>query len=98
DVLVVVESRAPLTRTLYRRWDEHPLAWEGRPVEPHFVHLRGPGERATGLWAEAAVDGVILFERGSETSARLAQVRRDSVAGRLVRRVVHGQPYWAEVA
>jgi hypothetical protein len=62
------------------------------------VHLRGAEERTTGLWAEAAIDGIVLFERGTQVSARLAQARRDIVAGRLVRRVVHGQPYWAEVA
>jgi predicted nucleotidyltransferase len=98
DVLVVVEAGAPITRELYRRWDATPLEWDGRPVEPHFVHLRGAEERTTGLWAEAAIDGIVLFERGTQVSARLAQARRDIVAGRLVRRVVHGQPYWAEVA
>jgi predicted nucleotidyltransferase len=98
DVLVVVEASAPITRELYRKWDATPLAWDGRPVEPHFVHLRGGEERTSGLWAEAAIDGIVLFERGTQVSARLAQARRDIVAGRLVRRVVHGQPYWAEVA
>ena len=98
DVLVVVEPSAPLTRELYRRWDATPLTWDGRPVEPHFVHLRGAGEPTTGVWAEAAVDGIVLLERGTGVSARLAQARRDIVAGRLVRRIVHGQPYWAEVA
>jgi hypothetical protein len=52
----------------------------------------------TGLWAEAALDGVVLFERGLVVSKRLAAVRRDIVAGRLVRRLAHGQPYWAAVA
>jgi len=98
DVLVVVEARAPLTRALYRRWDERPLAWEGRPVEPHFVHLREVGASAGGLWAEAAIDGIVLFERGTRVSERLVAVRRDIVAGRLVRRTAHGQPYWSEVA
>jgi len=98
DILIVVEAAAPLTRALYRRWDEQPLVWEERRVEPHFVHLRGIDERATGLWAEAAIDGIMLYERGTETSMRLAQVRRDVMAGRLVRRVAHGQPYWSEVA
>jgi hypothetical protein len=97
-VLVVVDAAAPITRSLYRRGDERPLAWDGRPVEPHFVHLRAAGAHATGLWAEAAIDGIVLFERGSATSARLAQMRRAIVDGRLVRRVVHGQPYWSEVA
>jgi hypothetical protein len=98
DVLVVLEATAPITRTLYRQWDTRPLAWEGHPVEPHFVHLRADAERATGLWAEAAIDGLMLFERGTRVSARLAELRRDVLAGRLVRRTAHGQPYWSEVA
>jgi len=98
DALVVVDRRVPLTRELYRTWDEGPITWGGRPVEPHFVHLPEPEETASGLWAEVALDGVVLFERGLRLSTRLARVRRDIAAGRLVRRVVHGQPYWTEVA
>ena len=98
DVLVIAEETAPITRTLYRRWDTRPLVWDGRSVEPHFVHLPATEERPTGLWAEAAIDGIVLFERGMRVSQRLAAVRRAVVAGRLVRRMVHGQPYWAEVA
>lgn len=93
DVLVVLDATRPLTRDLYSAWDAEPLSWQGRPVDPHFVHLPGGGQ-ASGVWAEAAVDGVILFEAGLRLSSVLAQVRRDIVAGRLVRRVVHGQPYW----
>jgi hypothetical protein len=98
DVLVVVDAGAPLTRALYRRWDAAPLTWDGRPVEPHFVHLPEAGERPTGLWAEAAIDGLVIFERGTRVSGRLAELRRAVLAGRLVRRIVHGQPYWSEVA
>jgi hypothetical protein len=98
DILVVVDAGAPITRALYRRWDARPLAWDGRPVEPHFVRLRGRDEGASGLWAEAAIDGIVLFERGLDVSRRLAELRRDVLAGRLVRRMAHGQPYWSEVA
>lgn len=98
DVLVVVEPSAPITRELYRRWDADPLTLDGRPVEPHFVHLPSPDDPPTGLWAEAAIDGIVLFERGMRVSARLAQTRRDIAAGRLVRRIVHGQPYWSVAA
>lgn len=98
DVLIVLHADAPLTRALYRRWDAEPVTWDRRPVEPHFVRLRRGSAPATGLWAEAALDGVVLFERGFAVSKRLAAVRRDIVAGRLVRRLAHGQPYWAEVA
>ena len=98
DVLIIIDERAPIRRELYRRWDEQTVRWDGRPVEPHFVRLSSSGTPATGLWAEAAIDGLILFERGAKLSMRLAEVRRAIVAGRLVRRLAHGQPYWTEVA
>ncbi len=98
DLLVVLEERVSLTRDLYRRWDEAPITWAGRPVEPHFVHLPDPRTVTGGVWAEAAIEGVVLFERRLAISRRLAAVRRQILSGRLVRRLVHGQPYWAEVA
>jgi hypothetical protein len=98
DLLVVVEDDVRLTRSLYRCWDREPVRWEGRPVEPHFVHLQGPQHELIGTWAEVAVDGLVLFERGLEISARLRSIRREIAEGRLIRKTVHGQPYWAEVA
>jgi len=94
DVLVVVDRAFELTRALYRRWDVgDPPRWQDRIVDPHFVHLPEEG-RATGVWGEAAVDGVMLFEADMRVSAALADVRLQIVEGRLVRRVLHGQPYW----
>lgn len=98
DLLVVLAGGTPLTRDLYRRWDEEPLRWNGRPVEPHFVRLPPAERRATGVWAEAAVDGIVLFERSLRVSRRLAAIRAEIAAGRLQRREVHGQPYWVEAA
>ncbi len=98
DILVVLSGDIPLTRALYRCWDEAPIAWCGHRVEPHFVHLPDAGEVRGGLWAEVAIDGVVLFERSLRLSTGLARVRHDIAAGRLRRRVVHGQGYWAEVA
>lgn len=98
DVLVVVEAGAPITRALYRHWDTRPLTWDAHTVEPHFVHLRSADQGTTGLWAEVAIDGIVLFERGIAVSRRLAEIRRDVLAGRLVRRTAHGQPYWSQVA
>lgn len=98
DLLVVVEDDVRLTRSLYRRWDREPVLWEGRPVEPHFVHLPGPEHELIGTWAEVAVDGLVLFERGLEISARLRSIRKKIADGKLVRKTIHGQPYWAEVA
>ena len=96
DALLVVEPRTALRRALYRAWDEHPVRWRGRRVDPHFVHP--PRPELSGLWAEAAVDGRVLFDRDGRLAADLARVRRVIAAGRLLRRTVHGQPYWTEVA
>jgi hypothetical protein len=98
DVLVVLERGASPSRSLYRAWDAAPVSWQRRAVEPHFVRLPDVGEPVSGLWAEVALDGVVLFERQLLVSSVLAHVRHEVVAGRLVRRFVHGQPYWAEVA
>lgn len=98
DLLVVVAEALPITRGLYRSWDESPLSWEGHPVEPHFVHLLGEEDRASGLWAEAALDGVVLHERGLAVSTRLVEVRHRIANGRIERRRSHGHPYWVEVA
>lgn len=98
DLLIVVDDVVEITRGLYHRWDEKPLYWGGHVVEPHFVHLGGGRKLAAGLWAEVAVDGVVLFDRGFELSRRLVHLRHDIVEGRIVRRQVHGQPYWVEAA
>ena len=94
DVIVVVESRVHLNRALYRTWDQQPVTWKGRPVDAHFVHPPRD-ETMSGLWAEAAIDGLVLFDRGGHLAETLARVRRAIADGRIVRRVVHGQPYWA---
>jgi len=98
DLLVVVDAEFPLTRQAYRAWDAQPLTVDGRPAEVHLVRLPGPSAQVTGIWAEAAIDGHVVVERGFVLSTRLASVRRALLGGRLQRRSVHGQPYWTEVA
>ena len=97
DALIVVGPRLPLNRDLYRAWDLEPITWRGRRVDPQFVHLPEDG-RVSGLWAELALDGVVLYEIDWKLSAHLARIRRSIAEGWLVRRVVHGQPYWRETA
>ncbi len=96
DVLVVVEPHTALRRALYRAWDEQPVRWRGRRVDPHFVHP--PRAELSGLWAEAAIDGQVLFDRDGRLAADLVRVRRAIAEGRLARRIAHGQPYWTGVA
>lgn len=96
DLLVVLDPRVTITRGLYRAWDEAAadLTWDGRPLEVHFVRLPESGDDPTGLWAEAALEGLVLFERGFELSRRLIGFRRRIAAGAVRRHRVHGQPYW----
>ena len=95
DVLLIAADDLPITRDLYRRWDEAPgLSWQGCEVAPHFVHLLPEGEVPSGLWAEVATDGMIVFERGLEVSRRLVEIRGRIANGDIVRHSVHGQPYW----
>jgi len=96
DLLVVVDVGVPIVRGLYRVWDETTpeLTWEGRRLEVHFVRPPEPGTPPTELWAEAALDGLVLFDRDFELSRRLIEIRRRIAAGVVRRRRVHGQPYW----
>lgn len=98
DALVVVDSTVPLVRATYRRWDEDSLSWDGRRVDVHFVHLPDPDRPLSGLWYEAAVEGVIIHERAGAVSAQLLRARQAIAAGRVVRKVVQGQPYWTDAA
>jgi len=98
DLLVVVDSAIPLTRALYRDWDDAPAEWQGRHVDPHFLHLPVGRRPAPGAWCEAALDGVVLFERDGAVTRHLAAIRSEIAAGRLVRRSAHGQPYWTVAA
>ena len=98
DVLVAVDPDVAINRDLYRRWDDEVIRWNDRLVDPHFVHLASPQRPSSGLWAEVAIDGLVLFERDLRLSSALAAIRRSLMDGRMRRRVVHGQGYWTEVA
>ena len=98
DLLLVVRPDVPLVRALYAPWDADPLQWDARPVEPHLVRLPETGARASGLWAEAALDGIVLYERDLAVSRWLVEVRRRVLTGELQRRETHGHPYWVEAA
>lgn len=98
DVLVVVERQLRLTRALYRAWDLAPLRWEGRAVDAHFVHLPEDAPRAGGVWCEVAVGGTVVYEADGRIQRALGEIRRAVADGRLVRKLVHGQPYWTVAA
>lgn len=94
DVLVVVDDALEISRALIARWDEAPIDLDGRPVEPMFAHLPASDTVVAGVWAEVALDGVVIFDPELRLSARLTRVRGDIVEGRVIRRSAHGQAYW----
>lgn len=98
DVLIVLDRRLPLTRSLYAPWDAAPLTWDRRPVEVHLVHLPEPGEVVSGIWGEVALDGLVIYEHAHRVSAYLGALRRAIAEGRFVRKLVRGVPYWTGVA
>ena len=95
DVLIVASQELAVTRGLYATWDEgQPLEWEGRRLEPHFVHLPESDARISGLWAELALDAIVVFDREFRLSRHLVAVRHAIVNGRVVRRTTGGHAYW----
>ena len=84
DVLIVVDLDVPLTRDIYRAWDRMPLSHDGRAIDAHFVHPSVDGSSPTSLWCEAAVDGLVWYDRDEGLTTRLAQVRRAIAEGRVV--------------
>jgi len=98
DLLVVLESSVPITRSLYHAWDDPPLHWGLRGVDIHLVHLPEPAAEISSTWAEASTEGVVLFERGLDLSRGLIHIRQRIAAGELERHSVQGQPYWVRRA
>jgi predicted nucleotidyltransferase len=98
DVLIVIDAETPLTRDLYRDWDREPLAFEGRAIDAHVAHVSEPGAAPTAVWCEAAVDGIVWYDRDGAIVRRLGEVRRAIGEGAVVRAFAHGQPYWKGAA
>lgn len=98
DLMIVIADDAPIGRGLYRAWDEAPLEWMGHRVEPHFVHLPAPDARISGIWAELAIDAIMLYEHDMQISRRLVAIRHHILAGRIVQKRANGQRYWVQAA
>ena len=94
DVLLVACAGIPIVRSLYQKWDSEPLAWESHAVEPHIVALPETAEVTSGLWAEVALDGIVIHDPHLMVSRMLANVRRRILDTQLVRKSSGGQTYW----
>jgi len=98
DLLLVVKPEVRIERGLYRLWDEFCRECISVPdcgrISPHFVNLPGSVREAGGLWYEVALDGIALWECDRRVSRFLASVREAIGERKILRRVLHGSPYW----
>ena len=94
DLLIVVETSLPLTRSLYGLWDRGIEGASGSAISPHFVHLPDSEGKLGSLWYEAAIEGIVLYERDACISKLLRRVRRSMAEGKVQRKSAYGHPYW----
>ena len=97
DLLIVVSPKTPVARQLYRTWDDRlarGFQLLPRPIAAQFVALPEQVGQAGGIWFEAALEGVVLADPQLRLSRLIALLRQEILAGRVVRKLVHGQPYW----
>jgi predicted nucleotidyltransferase len=97
DVLIVVAPEVEITRSLYAPWDDVDLRVDGRRVEPHFVRMREADDPISGLWAEIALDGAIVYDPDLSLAGELSRIRRAILAGELVQRSAGGRSWWTAV-
>lgn len=102
DLLLVFEPGTELSRQLYAEWDEllenHLQVLPTREISPQLVCLPATPAEAGGLWYEVAIEGIVLWERGLRISRFLCSVREALARGEIMRRTVHGTPYWIKSA
>jgi hypothetical protein len=94
DLMIVVGTDLPLTRALYERWDRGIDGAGTSQLSPHFVHLPDDEQGAGSLWYEAAMDGIVLFDREGRISRFLRTIRQSMAEGKLQRKSAYGHPYW----
>ena len=96
DFLVVLSRQVPITRSLYRWWDEEVKVPEDEVWNPQFVTLPRSPEEAGGLWLEVAMAQKILWERGQVVSKFLGRLKKTIAKNEVRRYWSNGQPYWVK--
>ena len=67
-------------------------------MDAHFAHAPAKGVRPSSVWCEAATEGLVLFDATGDVSRALITTRAAIAQGHMVRKIVHGQPYWTVAA
>lgn len=94
DLLIVLPEGTPPRRSHYDRWDALVAPHCGSKVSPSIVMYPAEPGDAGGIWFEAAVDGVILWDPAGRVAHLFAAIRRAISEGEILRGESHGHPYW----
>jgi len=100
DLLIVLGQGKPIERQLYRIWDDRlagRLQALPNKIAPQFVAMPERMGEAGGIWFDAALEGVVLVDPLLRLSRLMGLLRQEMLAGRVVRKLVHGQPYWVRL-
>jgi len=99
DLLIVFTKGTSLTRSLYDCFDDCADIAHFRHVpNPHLVCLPDHAEDAGSIWLEVAMDGIVLWENGSDVSSFIRDLREYILGGSIIRKSAYGQPYWLREA
>jgi predicted nucleotidyltransferase len=100
DLLLVMDSRTKITRSLYATWDKEiegrldRIYFDGREVSPHFTSLPKDLADFHGLWLEVAISGIVLWRKDNRVDNLLINIRTEIASGAFKRKESHGHPYW----
>ena len=92
DLLAAFAEGTEIDRDYYGRW--RPPRMGGHEISPLFVQLPNQADEMRGLWLEAALDGIVIFDRRLNVSRYLAHVRGRVARGHVRRMTAQGHPYW----
>ncbi|HLG18543.1 MAG TPA: nucleotidyltransferase domain-containing protein [Bdellovibrionota bacterium] len=94
DLLIVLSAGKNLTSDLYHRWAHAFSQPSDRRLSPHFAALPLDVQKVGSLWFEAALEGVVLWDRSERTGKLLMDLRGQMAEQKLLRKWSHGHPYW----
>ncbi len=92
DWLLVVPDDVAIDRALYDVVDQ--LKLPQKKISLHLSHLPDEERGYSNFWLELAIDAEVLWDDSGVIHRSLIGVRRAIAAGKYLRFLTHGQPYW----
>lgn len=96
DFLIVLQTKVPVTRSLYQEWDNHVISPPEEIWNPHFVHLPPSPDEAGGLWLEVSSSHLILWEEQGSVAKFLAKLQETIQRKGFRRYWSNGHPFWVK--